>query len=73
MKKEVEAVIKEIKPVLKRDGGDIELISVKDGVVTVKLKGACGCCPHATQTLKYVVEEMLKERVPGVKSVKQSE
>jgi Fe-S cluster biogenesis protein NfuA len=70
MKKEVQKVINEIRPMLKRDGGDIKLIEVTPrGIVKVKLQGACSCCPHATQTLKYVVEDMLKEKVKGIKRV----
>ena len=65
----VEEVIKEIKPVLERDGGGIELISFEDGVVKVKLQGACNGCPMAAQTLKFVVEKKLKESVPSVKEV----
>lgn len=66
---EVKKVIDEIRPMLQNDGGDIELINVKDGVVNVRLKGACHGCPMAAQTLKHGVEAMLKERVKGVKKV----
>ena len=65
----IEKVLNKIKPALERDGGGIELVSVKEGVVKVRLKGACNCCPHATETLKYVVENELKENVKGVKKV----
>jgi Fe-S cluster biogenesis protein NfuA len=71
MKKEVEAVIKEIRPALQMDGGDIKLVSVEDGVVKVKLQGACHSCPMAAQTLKLFVETTLKERVRSVKRVEQ--
>ena len=49
--------------------GDVELVDITDGVVTLKLTGACGSCPMASLTLKRVVERMLKERVPEVKEV----
>ncbi|MFA5500175.1 MAG: NifU family protein [Candidatus Omnitrophota bacterium] len=71
MKEKVEAALKKIRPMLQADGGDIELIDVsKDGVVKVKLTGACGCCPMSQMTLKNAVEERLKKEVPGVKEVK---
>jgi len=71
MKAKVEKVIEKVKPMLAADGGSVELVNVdeKKGVVTVRLTGACGCCPHATMTLKNVVERMIKEEVPGVKEV----
>ena len=65
----VKKVINEIRPMLVTDGGDIELVSFKDGVVKVKLQGACSGYPMAAQTLKNGVEAMLKEKVNGVKSV----
>ena len=71
MKEKVEVALKKIRPMLQADGGDIELIDVsKDGVVKVKLTGACGCCPMSQITLKNAVEERLKKEVPGVKEVK---
>lgn len=70
MKEKVEEALKKIRPMLQRDGGDIELVSVEaDGSVKVRLKGACGCCPMSTMTLKNGVEKMLKQDVPGVKEV----
>lgn len=65
----IKKVVNEIRPMLQADGGDIELVGFKDGVVSVKLKGACHGCPMAAQTLKNGVEAMLKERVKGVKKV----
>ena len=72
MKEEVAKVIEKIKPMLAADGGSVELLGVdeKAGVVTVKLTGACGCCPHAAMTLKHVVERMIKEEIPEVTEVK---
>ncbi len=69
MKEQVQAVITKLRPMLQRDGGDIELIDVADGVVKVKLTGACGSCPMSTMTLKMGVENALKREVPGVKEV----
>ncbi len=70
MLKKVEAVLETIRPALQADGGDIELVDVtKDGVVKVKLVGACAGCPMSTMTLKMAVEEQLKKQVPGVKRV----
>ncbi|MDA8433276.1 MAG: NifU family protein, partial [Nitrospiraceae bacterium] len=54
---------------LKKEGGDIELIDVKDGVVYVKLKGACGTCPMSTLTMKNWVESSIKKEIPEVTSV----
>lgn len=70
MKEKVAATIEEIRPYLQADGGDIELVSVSDeGVVAVRLKGACGSCPMSQMTLKMGVETRLKEKVPKVKEV----
>jgi Fe-S cluster biogenesis protein NfuA len=69
MKKDVEELINKLKPALQRDGGDIELVSVKDGVVKVRLQGACSSCPHASETLKYYVENELKSNIKGIKRV----
>jgi Fe-S cluster biogenesis protein NfuA len=70
MKEKVEEVINTIKPLLQADGGDIELIDVsEDGVVKVKLVGACAGCPGAQMTLKLGVERKLREAVPEVKEV----
>jgi Fe-S cluster biogenesis protein NfuA len=66
----VKTVIEEIRPHLQADGGDIALVDVTDeGVVRVRLLGACSGCPGAMMTLKMGVERMLKEKVPGVESV----
>jgi len=70
MREKVQKVIDEIKPFLKADGGDIELVGVsEDGIVTVKLVGACAGCPGAQMTLKMGVEKKLREAVPEVKEV----
>ena len=70
MKEKIEEALKKIRPMLQADGGDIELVDVsKDGVVKVKLTGACGCCPMSQITLKNAVEQKLKKEVPGIKEV----
>jgi Fe-S cluster biogenesis protein NfuA len=69
MKERVEQVLEKIRPLLQRDGGDIQLVDVTDGVVKVKLQGACGSCPMSTMTLKMGVEKQLKQEIPEVKEV----
>ncbi len=69
MREKVEKVLKKIRPNLQADGGDIELVDVVDGVVKVRLTGACGTCPMSTMTLKMGVERILKEQIPEIKSV----
>lgn len=70
MIEQVKEVLEQVRPALQADGGDVELVEVTaDGVVKVKLKGACGCCPMSTMTLKMGIERTLKEKVPGVKEV----
>ena len=72
MKEKVEAVLDDIRPALQADGGDIELVDVtRDGIVKVRLTGACGGCPMSTMTLKMGVERQLKKSIPEVKSVEQ--
>lgn len=70
MKEQVQKVIDEIRPNLQADGGDIELVDVTaDGVVKVRLRGACSGCPGAAMTLKLGVERVLKNRIPQVQRV----
>lgn len=69
MFEKVKAVLEEIRPNLQADGGDIELVSVEDGVVMVRLKGACAGCPMSQMTLTFGVEKVLKERIPEVVKV----
>jgi Fe-S cluster biogenesis protein NfuA len=72
MKEKVQAALNLVRPALQADGGDVELVDVtEDGVVSVKLTGACGSCPMSTVTLKMGIERTLKEKVPGVKEVVQ--
>jgi len=69
MKEEITAALEKIRPALQADGGDIELVDVVDGVVKVRLKGACQGCMGAQMTLKMGVEKVLKETVPDIKYV----
>ncbi|MFA6321054.1 MAG: NifU family protein [Candidatus Omnitrophota bacterium] len=69
MKEKVEKVLAKVRMALQQDGGDIELVSIEDGVVKVRLKGACGCCPMSQVTLSNFVEAELKKAVPEVKKV----
>jgi len=70
MKEKVLAALDKIRPSLKMDGGDVELVDVSpDGVVKVKLTGACGGCPMSQLTLKMGIERILKKEVPEVKEV----
>ena len=69
MREKVEAALEQVRPALLADGGDVELIDVEDGVVTVRLTGACGGCPMAAMTLKGGIERVIKEQVPEVKEV----
>ncbi len=67
MKEKVQEIIDKIRPLLQRDGGDIQLIDVADGIVKVKLQGACGSCPMSAMTLKMGVEKQLKQELPEIK------
>ena len=70
MREKVESALNKIKPSLQADGGDVELIEAsEDGIVKVKLKGACGSCPMSQMTLKMGIERILKEEIPEVKEV----
>lgn len=69
MREKIEEVLTQIRPYLQADGGDVELVNVKDGIVTVKLTGACHGCPMSQMTLKNGVERILKEKIPEIKSV----
>ena len=69
MKEKVEAALARIRPALQADGGDVELLGVKEGVVSVRLSGACGGCPMSMVTLKNGIERILKQEVPEVKNV----
>ncbi len=69
-KEKVQEVLDKVRPSLQADGGDCEIVNIRDdNVVEVKLKGACGGCPMATLTLKAGIERVLKEEIPDVKEV----
>ena len=70
MKEQVEKALEKIRPALMRDGGNVELVDVTDdGIVKVKLTGACGGCPMSQMTLKMGIEKVVKQAVPEVASV----
>ncbi len=71
MREQVEAVLEQVRPALRYDGGDIELVGVDEaeGVVEVRLVGACGGCPMSTMTLTMGVERALKQQIPAIKRV----
>ncbi|MGA8573395.1 MAG: NifU family protein [Desulfobaccales bacterium] len=69
MKASVEQALAKVRPMLQRDGGDIELVEVTDGVAKVRLTGACKGCPMSQMTLKQGVEKLLMKEVPGLKEV----
>lgn len=70
MKEKVESALNKIRPSLRADGGDVELVEVtSDGVVRVRLTGACGDCPMSQTTMKMGIERIIKEEVPGIKKV----
>ena len=69
MREKIQVAIDRVRPALQADGGDVELVEVKDGVVSVRLTGACGGCPMATMTLRNGIERVIKEEVPEVKEV----
>ncbi len=66
MRERVEEALDAIRPMLVRDGGNVELVEVEDGVVKVKLMGACAGCPGAAMTLQMGIERIIKEKVPEV-------
>jgi Fe-S cluster biogenesis protein NfuA len=70
MKEKIEQALNKIRPSLRADGGDVELVEIgENGVVKVRLKGACGGCPMSQLTLKMGIERILKKEVPEVTSV----
>lgn len=69
MREQVESVLAKLRPTLRADGGDIELIDVKDGVVQVTLTGACAGCPMSQMTLKQGVEKALRAAIPEIREV----
>lgn len=68
-KEKVEAVLARIRPALQADGGDVELVDVSEGVVKLKLTGACSSCPMSTMTLRIGIERALRAELPEIKEV----
>ena len=73
MKEKIQKALDKIRPMLQADGGDVEFVDVKDGVVKVRLQGACAGCPMSQMTLKNGIEKILKKEIPEVKSVESAE
>jgi Fe-S cluster biogenesis protein NfuA len=70
MRDKIEKALEKVRPMLQADGGNVDLVDVTpDGVVKLKLKGACGCCPMSQMTLKMGIEKILKQEVPEIKEV----
>ncbi len=70
MKEQVQAALDKVRPMLQADGGDVELVDVtEDGIVKVKLTGACGGCPMSQMTLKMSIEKIVRQEVPSIKEV----
>lgn len=65
----VESVLNRVRPMLRADGGDVELVGIEGGVVKVRLKGTCGGCPFAAMTIKNGIEAALKAEIPAVEAV----
>ena len=69
MNEKVQEALEKIRPALQNDGGDVELVEVDDGIVKVRLVGACGSCPMSQLTLQMGVERAIKSEVPEIKQV----
>jgi Fe-S cluster biogenesis protein NfuA len=69
VEKRVQAALAEIKPQIQADGGDIDLVAIENGIVKVRLRGACVGCPMSALTLKAGVERIIKSKVPEIQSV----
>jgi len=70
MREKVEKALDKIRPALMADGGNVELVDVEDGVVKVRLTGACGGCPMSQMTLKMGIERVLRQEIPEIKEVR---
>jgi Fe-S cluster biogenesis protein NfuA len=71
LQEQVQEVLDKLRPFLQRDGGDCELVDIEEGIVKLRLMGACGSCPSSTITLKAGIERALMEEIPDVKEVQQ--
>ena len=69
MNEKIQAALDKIRPALQADGGDVEFVAYEDGIVKVRLQGACGGCPMSQMTLKNGIERVLKEEIPEIESV----
>ena len=69
MRDKVEEALDKVRPQLMQDGGNVELVDVEEGIVKVKLTGACSGCPMSTLTLKMGIEKILKQEIPEIKEV----
>ena len=69
MRDKVEEALNKIRPSLVRDGGNVELVDVDEGIIKLKLTGACAGCPMSTMTLKMGIERILKQEIPEIKEV----
>ena len=63
MNEQIQAKLEELRKMLQADGGDLELVGIDGKTVKLRLRGACGCCPHAAMTLKHGIERALRESV----------
>ncbi len=66
MKEKIERALADIRPSLQADGGDVELVDVENGIVKVRLTGACGGCPMSQMTLKQGIEVHIKKEIPEI-------
>lgn len=71
MEDRVQEILDKLRPYIQRDGGDVELVEIEEGIVRVRLLGACGSCPSSTITLKAGIERALMEEIPEVREVEQ--
>lgn len=71
LEERVQEVLDKLRPYIQRDGGDVELVEIEDGIVRVRLLGACGSCPSSTITLKAGIERALMEEISEVREVEQ--
>ena len=65
MEAKIRAKLEELRNMLKADGGDMDVVSIEGSQVSLRLKGACGGCPHATMTIKQGIERILREQING--------
>ena len=73
MKEKIQETLDKIRPMLQADGGDVEFVGYDEGVVTVRLQGACAGCPMSQMTLRNGIEKLLKQEIPEVKRVEPAE